>query len=85
MDRYILRLEGREREGKTIDCETLDQARNEAVRFLGAYLSDHPGFADEGHWRVNVEDETGRDLLHVIVATVTSRDARRREESVAAQ
>lgn len=45
--------------------------------FFGGYLLGHPGFADEGHWRVNVEDKTGRGLPDVIVTTVTSREARR--------
>lgn len=75
MQKYTLTLSGRESGKKVVEMENLDAARNEAVRFLGAYLAAHPGFADEGHWRVNVDDETGRSMLHVIVATVTSKSA----------
>jgi hypothetical protein len=71
--KYVFSFEGREYESKTVECESLDEARNEAVRYLGAYLSRHPGFANEGHWRVNVENDRHQHLLHVIVATVTSR------------
>jgi hypothetical protein len=73
MPMYTFRLEGRKNEGFTGDYESVDQARNEAVRFLGTYLSEHPRFADEGHWRLNVQNAHGEDLLHVIVATVTAR------------
>lgn len=75
MATYVFSFEGREHERKTADFETLDEARNAAVRYLGKYLADHPGFADEGHWRVNVQDTMGQSLLHVIVATVTARNA----------
>jgi hypothetical protein len=71
--KYVFSFEGREHESKTVECSSLDEARNEAVRYLGIYLSQHPGFASEGHWRVNVENDRHQPLLHVIVATVTSR------------
>ncbi len=73
MPQYILSFAGRESERKVMECEDVDTARNKAVRYLGAYLAEHPGFADEGHWRVNVDDVSGKSLLHVIVATVTTR------------
>lgn len=71
--KYIFSFEGREYESKTVECESLDEARNEAVRYLGTYLSRNPGFASEGHWRVNVENDRHQHLLQVIVAAVTSR------------
>jgi hypothetical protein len=71
--KYVISFEGREHESKTVECASLDEARNEAVRYLGTYLSRHPGFANEGHWRVNVENDMHQHLLHVIVATVASR------------
>ena len=80
MPNYTFSFEGREHASKSTECETIDEARNEAVRYLGAYLSQHPGFADEGHWRVNVEDDSGHQLLHVIVATVDSRYVRDHRE-----
>ena len=72
MSKYIFSFQGREHDHMVGDYDTVDEARNEAVRYLGAYLAEHPGFSDEGHWRVNVSDDTGQTLLHVIVATVTS-------------
>jgi hypothetical protein len=76
MPKYIFSFEGREHESKTVEFDTLDEARNDAVRYLGAYLSQHPGFSNEGHWRVNVDNDRHQHLLHVIVATVPSRFAR---------
>ncbi|RYE92639.1 MAG: hypothetical protein EOO77_46545 [Oxalobacteraceae bacterium] len=76
MSRYYFTFSGRERERFEVECKSVDEARNEAVRYLGQYLAEHPGFADEGHWRVNVEDSDGLELLHVIVATVAARAAR---------
>ncbi|USI72191.1 DUF6894 family protein [Sphingomonas morindae] len=73
MATYFISFEGREQDRRAIESESLDAARIEAVRTLGAYLAEHPGFAGEGHWRVHVEDALGQTLLHVIVATVTSR------------
>lgn len=70
---FFFKLAGPERDRVGREFDTVDEARNGAVRHLGAYLSDHPEFANEGHWRVDVEDEFGRSLLHVIVATVNAR------------
>lgn len=81
MPSYIFSFAGREKAYKTFKCESLSHARNEAVKYLGAYLIDHPGFADDGHWRVNVEDEAHNELFHIIVATVTSRHAKRLNDS----
>ncbi len=73
MTDYFLRLAGPSRERVAIEAACLDDARNRAVQYLGKYLSDHPAFADEGHWRLAVEDASGTVLVHVIVATVTPR------------
>lgn len=76
MSHYYFTFSGRERERFEVQCDTVDEARNEAVRRLGQYLTEHPGFAAEGHWRVNLENDVGQELLHVIVATVVARGAR---------
>jgi len=81
MPSYICSFAGREKSYKRLECNSLSDARNEAVRYLGTYLIDHPGFADDGHWRVNVEDESHNELFHIIVATVTSRHAKRLKNS----
>ncbi|MDP1026897.1 hypothetical protein Q5H91_06710 [Sphingomonas sp. KR1UV-12] len=75
MTTFYLRLAGPARERTPIEAEDVAQARNEAVRYLGRYLSEHPDFADEGHWQLNIENETGQSLVHVIVATVIPRSA----------
>lgn len=77
---YIISFAG-ENIYKTIECESLSDARNQAVKYLASYLIDHPGFANDGHWRVNVEDEAHNELFHVIVATVTSRHAKQLNQS----
>jgi hypothetical protein len=81
MPKYRLLFAGRERDEIMIECDDVDAARNEAVRQLGMYLAEHPGFADEGHWRVEVESEQCEPLLHVIVATVTDRSRQSRLET----
>ena len=83
MPKYQIVFAGRERDARAVECQDLDAARNEAVRQLGTYLSEHPGFAGEGHWRVSVQNETGRRLLHVIVATVADRHSDMRPEEPA--
>ena len=72
---FYFQFAGRERDATGIECADVAAARNEAVRRLGGYLSAHPGYAEEGHWRVTVEDASRRPLLNVIVATVAVRGA----------
>lgn len=80
MNTYIISFAG-ENIYETIERESLSDARNQAVKYLASYLIDHPGFANDGHWRVNVEDEAHNELFHVIVATVTSRHAKQLNQS----
>jgi len=75
MKTYYFRLMGPGQDRIPIEAEGLDEARNAAVRHLGEYLSNHPGFAGEGHWQLNVENDVGQSLLHVIIATVIPRGA----------
>ncbi|MGK6322010.1 DUF6894 family protein [Sphingomonas sp. DT-51] len=72
---FYFQFSGRDRDVVGTECTDLAEARNDAVRRLGVYLSEHPGYADEGHWRVTVEDTQRRPLLNVIVATVGVRGA----------
>ena len=81
MGLYIFSLAGRDKVYERMECSSLSEARNKAVKYLGEYLIKHPGFANDGHWRVNVEDEAHNELFHVIVATVTSRHAKRLHNS----
>ncbi|WP_375419738.1 DUF6894 family protein [uncultured Sphingomonas sp.] len=73
METYYLRLVGPNRDRTPIETDGLEEARNEAVRYLGRFLSEHPGFAEEGHWQLNVENASGQSLVHVIIATVVPR------------
>ncbi|RYF22244.1 MAG: hypothetical protein EOO77_04495 [Oxalobacteraceae bacterium] len=75
MTTYYLRLVGPGRDRVAIEAEELGGARDEAIRYLGRYLSEHPGFADDGHWQLNVENASGQSLIHVIVAAVVPRGA----------
>ncbi len=73
MPQFTIIFAGRESDRAVVECGDIAQARNAAVQRLGQYLSTHPGFADQGHWRVAVEDDVGRTVATVIVATVTPR------------
>ncbi|MEH3103238.1 MAG: hypothetical protein PGN12_04965 [Sphingomonas phyllosphaerae] len=73
MPSFTIIFAGRESERVTIECADLPAARNHAVQQLGRYLADHPHYAEEGHWRVTIEDDMGRAAATVIVATVTPR------------
>ena len=75
MPTYYLKLAGPQRDRVSVEAVNVSEARNAAVQYLGQYLSEHPGFADAGHWQLNVENMSGQSLLHVIVATVVPRGA----------
>ncbi len=75
MATYHLILMGPGRKRVPVEAKGLNEARNAAIRYLGQYLSEHPGFADEGHWQLNVENDVGQSLIHVIVATVVPRSS----------
>jgi len=70
---YHFRFDGPSRERVRVECGSVADARAKAIRHLGAHLIEHPEFAEEGHWRLIVEDDAGRPYFHVIVATVTDR------------
>ncbi|MDR6788398.1 hypothetical protein J2Y58_001756 [Sphingomonas sp. BE138] len=73
MAQFTIIFAGRESDRATVECHDVAAARNQAVQRLGSYLAEHPGFAEEGHWRVHVEDHVGRTVATVIVATVSPR------------
>lgn len=73
MPQFNIVFAGREQDRTMIECVDVAAARNQAVQRLGAYLAQHPGFADAGHWRVIVEDDVGRTVATVIIATVSPR------------
>lgn len=70
---YSIRFAGREQDAVRVECPDINTARNLAIKQLGGYLIEHPGFADEGHWRVEIENEVGQTVSTIIVATVTPR------------
>jgi hypothetical protein len=72
---FYFQFGGRDRDMTGVECLDVAEARNQAVRQLGGYLSANPGYAEEGHWRVTVEDASRRAVLNVIVATVPVRGA----------
>ncbi|RYF00412.1 MAG: hypothetical protein EOO77_34065 [Oxalobacteraceae bacterium] len=74
MATYYFRLAGPERERVGVEADDLAGARTAAVKYIGQYLSEHPEFANEGHWQLNVENASGQSLVHIIVAMVVPRD-----------
>lgn len=75
MTRYVFRLKNTLEAPVDFECESIDEARNEAIRYLGRYLTDHPGFANAGHWQLDIENTVGQSLTHVIIATITPRSS----------
>jgi hypothetical protein len=75
MPEYVFSFAGREGETRVEAFGDIVAARTGAVRFLGAYLTEHPDYVDTGHWRIDVTNTMGQALFHVIVATVTDRNA----------
>jgi hypothetical protein len=75
MTTFYLKMMGPGRDRSAIEAEGVAEARNEAIRYLGQYLSKDPNYASEGHWQLNVENALGQSLVHVIVATVVPRGA----------
>lgn len=73
MTKYYIRMDGPNRERIPADSQTLVDVKAEAVRHLGQVLMENPGFAEDGHWRMFVEDASGIQKLHVIVAMVAAR------------
>lgn len=75
MTRYVFRLKNTSEAPVDFECGSITEARNEAIRYLGRYLAEHPGFADEGHWTLDIENSVGQSLTHIIVATVIPRSS----------
>jgi len=70
---YYIRLDGPSAKRVRAAGETIANVKAEAVRHLGSVLVDNPGFAEDGHWRLFVEDEAGVQVLQVIVAMIAAR------------
>lgn len=85
MPQFTIVFAGRDSDRIIVDCRDLRAARNQAVQRLGGYLADYPEFAEEGHWRVFVEDHVGRTVATVIVATVTPRHSGLGDAATAAE
>lgn len=75
MTRYVFRLKSTSEAPVDCQCEDITEAQVEAVRYLGRYLSEHPSFANEGHWQLDIENRMGQSLAQVIVATVIPRSS----------
>ena len=70
MAKYYIKFDGAPEDEQEADYASADEARNAAVMLLGAYLQEHPEYAFQRHWRVDVRDHARRLVTHVIVATV---------------
>jgi len=70
MPLFSINLDGSASPAVEEEFAGVDEARNAAIKILGAYLQEHPEYAINRHWRVDLTDHRGRLLLHVVVATV---------------
>ena len=77
MPRFFFNLSGQTPDEQGAELADPVAARSEAVAFLGAYLADHPGYAWQGHWRVEVKGEGGEVVMNVMVAVVEGAEAGR--------
>jgi hypothetical protein len=81
MTRFVFRLKNTSEAPLDYECEDITEAQAEAVRYLGRYLSKNPGFANEGHWQMDIENGVGQPLMQIIVATVIPRSSPIRSNS----
>lgn len=75
MSKYYIRVDGPASKRLEAVSETIADVKSEAVKHLGSILMENPGFVDDGHWRLFVEDEAGIQIMHIIVAMVAARGA----------
>lgn len=75
MTRFVFRLKNTSEAPLDYECEDITEAQAEAVRYLGRYLTENPGFASEGHWALDVQNGVGQSLVQIIVATVIPRSS----------
>ena len=72
MAKFYIKFDGASDGEKELDFASVDEARNAAIVLLGGYLQEHPEFAYERHWRVDLRDHARRLVYHVIIATVAA-------------
>ncbi len=70
MSRYFFNVVGEPDDASGAEFASFEQARIAAIGFLGAYLQKNPGYVREGHWRVDVIDESKTLLMKLVVAMV---------------
>jgi hypothetical protein len=75
MPSYFFRLDDPSRKREEVECASIEDAQTLAIQYLGDYLIRHPEFAQEGHWKLIVENDSGQPYLHVIVAAVRDRNS----------
>ena len=67
MSRFFFDLDGHEPDDTGEELANAFEARGAAIALLGRILSDDPTYALQGHWRVDVTDESRRTLYSVSV------------------
>lgn len=72
MPRFFIEFDGAEGGPVEAQYASAEEARNAAIVRLGGYLQEHPEFAYQRHWRVDIRDHAQHLVAHVIVATVNA-------------
>ena len=72
MAKFFIKFDGAPDDEQEAEYASVDEARNAAIMLLGGYLQEHPEFAYQQHWRVDLRDHAHRMVAHVIVATVAA-------------
>lgn len=76
MARYFFDMIGVDEDDIGSDFPSPGEARNAAIVYIGEYLRDDPGYATQGHWQVDVYDDSRTLLFNVVVSTVDARAVR---------
>lgn len=73
MSHYFFDLVGVDEDDIGAEFRSPSEARSAAIVYLGEYLRDDPNYATQGHWQVNVYDDSRSLLFNIVVATVNVR------------
>ena len=73
MSHYYFDLVGVDEDNIGAEFRSPGDARNAAIVYLGEYLRDDPNYATQGHWQVDIYDDSRSLLFNIVVSTVDVR------------